>query len=101
MFDVDTNSSTLFRAPNFIQNTDILITIGDSVECRKQMTCVQSLTTTSKVGFQTMFFISTLFYLLRKKSKIRVLVDIKITLTLKIQESKYLAYYLTFSKMLT
>jgi len=44
-------------APNFIQNTDNLIIVGNMSAEKKGL---GSLTITPKVGFQTMFFISTL-----------------------------------------
>jgi len=50
-------------APNYIQNTDILITLGNKSAKNKAKTkdlSAQSLTITSKVRFITMFFILTL-----------------------------------------
>jgi len=43
--------------PNLIPNTDILITLGNT---SAENLSVKSLTIISKLGFQTMFFISTL-----------------------------------------
>jgi len=60
--DFSTNS-----APNFIQNTDILITLG--YECQKQRTILsaQSLTITSKVGLQAMFLYQLCLFIVTKK----------------------------------
>jgi len=48
MFDFEYRLSTIC-APNFIQNTDVLIILGNTRAENKGLI-------TSKVGFQTMFF---------------------------------------------
>jgi len=50
------------RTPNFIQNTDILITLGNTSAENKGFECT-SLTITSKIGFQTILLHQTLVQL--------------------------------------
>jgi len=44
------------RAPNFIQNTDIVITLGSTSAENKELASAQPFKITLKVSFQTVFY---------------------------------------------